>query len=68
MYYHIIASTFSNGIWYLTFRELVLADMTLILFVPYIIATVAGSVTGAKVSIWVERKLEASADAHLKNG
>jgi hypothetical protein len=67
MRYHVIASVFSNGVWFLTFRELILANMTFTLFVPYVIATVSGSVTGAKVSMWIEKLLGASADAHLKD-
>lgn len=66
MSYHLIASVFSNGIWFLTFRQLILADMTWILFVPYTIGTVAGSLTGAKASMWIERKLGATSDGHLK--
>ena len=65
--YHIIASVFSNGIWFLTFRELILSDMNLILFVPYTVGTVAGSVTGVKVSQWIEKKLNAESDSHLKS-
>ena len=64
--YHIIAATFSNSIWFLTFRQLVLADMSLILFIPYCLGTVAGSVYGVKLSMWIEKMLGASADAHLK--
>jgi hypothetical protein len=30
--YHIIAAVFSNGVWFLTFRPLVLSQMTLWLF------------------------------------
>lgn len=63
--YHIIAATFSNGIWFLTFRELVVRDMNLVLFLPYCIGTVAGSVFGVKISMWIEKILGASADAHL---
>lgn len=63
MTYHMIASVFSNGIWFLTFRELVRADMTFIFFVPYTIGTVLGSISGAKVSMWIERQIGAVADA-----
>lgn len=63
--YHIIAATFSNSIWFLTFRQLVLADMSFVLFIPYCLGTVAGSVSGVKVSMWIEKLLGASADAHL---
>lgn len=65
--YHIIASVFSNGVWFLTFRELVLSDMNLILFVPYTIGTVAGSVTGVKISQKIEQWLGAESDSHLKS-
>lgn len=64
--YHVIAATFSNSIWFLTFRQLVLADMNFILFMPYCFGTVAGSVYGVKISMWIEKKLGASADRHLK--
>lgn len=63
--YHMIASVFSNGIWFLTFRQLILAEMTWVLFLPYTIGTVAGSLTGAKVSMWIERKVGARSDDHL---
>lgn len=63
--YHLIAATFSNTIWFLTMRELVTAHMTLILFIPYTIGTVLGSVTGVKVSMWIEKKLNAQSDSHL---
>ncbi len=64
--YHMIASVFSNGIWFLTFRELIRGDMNYILFVPYLVGTVIGSITGVKVSMFIERHLGASADGHLK--
>ena len=62
--YHLIASVFSNGIWFLTFRQLVRADMSFTLFIPYTIGTVAGSLTGAILSSWVEKKILAFADEH----
>ena len=63
MYYHAIASVFSNGIWFLTMRELVISDLTPVLLLPYIIGTVAGSLTGAKVSMRIEKWLDAKADS-----
>lgn len=65
MNYHIIASLFSNTLWFLTIRELILADMTVWLFIPYAIGTVTGSVFGAKLSMRIEKWLGASADGHL---
>ena len=64
--YHVVASVFSNGIWFLTFRQLIAADMTLTLFPAYCVGTVAGSVFGVKVSMWIERLLGAASDSHLK--
>ena len=63
--YHMIASVFSNGVWFLTFRQLVLAEMNLWLFIPYTIGTVAGSLTGVKISMWIERHIGAESDSHL---
>lgn len=63
--YHIIAAIGSNTIWFLTFRELILADMPWNLLPFYMAGTVSGSVWGAKFSMWIERKLGATADGHL---
>ena len=62
MTYHAICSVFSNGIWFFTMRELVLADLTIYLLAPYIIGTVSGSLFGAKVSMVIERIIGAKAD------
>jgi len=64
--YHMIAAVFSNGIWFLTFRQLVRGDMNFMLFIPYCLGTVLGSMCGVKVSMFIERKLGAQADGHLK--
>ena len=63
--YHLIAAFFSNTIWFLTMRELVLAEMTIYLFLPYTVGTVAGSLSGVKISMWIERILNARSDSHL---
>ena len=63
--YHIIASLFSNSIWFLTFRELILGDMNYYLFIPYVIGTVIGSSYGMTISMKIEKWLGASADGHL---
>lgn len=65
MKFHLIASVFSNGIWFLTMKQLVTADMTLTLFVPYTIGTVCGSLAGAKLSMAIERMIGATSDGHL---
>jgi hypothetical protein len=66
MKYHLIASFFSNTIWFLTFRELIKADMSFSLFIPYAIGTMLGSVTGAKISIRIEKWLGATSDSHIE--
>lgn len=63
--YHLIAATFSNGIFFLTFRELVLTQMDWVLFIPYTIGTVAGSLLGAKISMWIEKRIGATSDGHV---
>ena len=65
MRYHLIAAFFSNTIWFITFRQLVKADMTLLFFAPYCCGTMLGSVFGVKISMWIEGKLGAAADGHL---
>lgn len=66
--FHMIAAFFSNTIWFLTFRELIRGEMNLLLFIPYCIGTMLGSVSGVKVSMFIEKLLGASADGHLKKG
>ena len=66
MKYHLIASFFSNGIWFLTFRELIRADMTFVLFPTYCAGTMLGSVLGAKLSMRIEEWVGATADPKPK--
>jgi len=60
MSYHAICSVFSNGLWFLTMHQLVVADLTYWLLLPYVTGTVAGSLTGAKISMKIENILGAS--------
>jgi hypothetical protein len=68
MLYHLIAAIASNAVWFLTFRSLVTEGMDFALFVPYTIGTVSGSLTGQKVSMWIEAKLGLKSDSHIKEG
>ena len=63
--FHMVASLFSNGIWFITFRHLVTRDMCMTLFPWYCIGTVAGSLFGMKVAMRVEKWLGATTDAHM---
>lgn len=64
--YHIIASILSNGIYFLVFKMMLTDNFAIKLIVPYIIGTVTGSVVGMQVSMFIEKLIGASADAHLK--
>lgn len=66
MRYHIVAGIFSNSIWFFTMKALVAADMTALLFLPYTLGTVTGSLTGAKISMRIERWLHATSDDHIR--
>lgn len=59
MKYHAICSVFSNGIWFLTMKLLVVADLNLLLIIPYIIGTVSGSIFGATASMKIEKLINA---------
>jgi hypothetical protein len=63
--YHAVCATASNVIWFLTFRELVTRDMTLVLLLPYTLGTVAGSLFGVKVAMKIEQILGATCDGHV---
>ena len=59
MTYHAICSVFSNGIWFATMHYLVVSDLTWWLLAPYVAGTVAGSLTGATISMKIERLIGA---------
>jgi hypothetical protein len=63
--YHAIASVLSNAVWFLTFRQLVTQNMSFELFIPYTIGTASGSIYGVKVSMAIEKWLNARSDSHL---
>jgi len=63
--YLMTAATFSNGIWFLTFRHLVRSEMSFVLFIPYVLGNVLGALTGVKLSMFIEKLLGVSADGHL---
>jgi hypothetical protein len=66
MTYHLVAAIFSNGMWFLTFHQLITKDMTYDLFIPYTIGTVGGSLLGVKISMMIEKLLDARSDSHLE--
>lgn len=65
MKFHIIASGLSNTIWFITFRELILSDMSLWLLPSYMVGTITGSVLGVRISMRIEKWLGATSDDHV---
>lgn len=65
--YHIVASLVKSLAWYMLFRSLSLKGMPVDLFIPYSFGSVLGGITGQQVSGWIEKKIGASADAHLSS-
>lgn len=63
--YHMVAAWCSNGVWFATFAYLVNFKLNWMLFIPYTCGTVAGSLTGTQISIWIERILGATSDSHV---
>ncbi|KKS44020.1 MAG: hypothetical protein UV48_C0005G0017 [Candidatus Azambacteria bacterium GW2011_GWA2_42_9] len=62
MIYHVIASIFSNGVWFLTFRQLHVKNWTPELYVPYAAGGAVGSVTGVAISMGIEKKLHITSE------
>ncbi len=63
--YHAVAAVGSNGVWFLTFRELVRSEMSFELIVPYVAGTVTGSLFGVRVAMAIEKAIGATADGHV---
>jgi len=62
MMYHLVAAVFSNGVWFMTMKYLVITqNMSWVLFIPYTIGTVSGSLFGQAISIRIEKWLGATA-------
>ncbi len=59
MLYNGFCAILSNGIWLLMMRELFVAELSYVLFAPYILGTASGSMFGAKVSMRIEKWLGA---------
>lgn len=58
--YHFVAAIFSNVVWFATMKFLIVAsDMTWLLFVPYTVGTVTGSVVGQSISMKIEKMIGA---------
>jgi hypothetical protein len=61
--FHLIAAIFSNGVWFATFKYLVIdKGMTVSMFIPYTVGTVLGSLSGSVISMYIEKLLGATSD------
>ncbi len=63
--YALWATAFAAATWYLAFREVSLAHFAYIHMPSYVIGAVLGNKFGAKISMRIERRLNARADGHL---
>jgi membrane protein YqaA with SNARE-associated domain len=61
-----VAAIFSNAMWYATMGMILTHDMSWDLFIPYTVGTVAGSMLGVKISMYIEKLLDARSDSHLE--
>ena len=64
--YHAFTTLLSNIVFYSVVRVLVTDNMAIALLIPYTVATVYGSFTGAKASQWVEERFGIVADPTKK--
>lgn len=64
--YHAAAAVGSNGVYFATLAYMVSLDLAPWLVVPYVVGTVNGSLVGADLSMWIERKIGATSDGHLQ--
>lgn len=60
--YVAIASIFSNGVWFLTFRQLDSNGWNWFQFIPYTIGGVIGSISGVTISMLIEKYFNITAD------
>jgi len=63
--YHVAAALLKSLAWYLLFQSLSLRGMAFEFFIPYCFGSVLGGMSGQKISLMVEKKIGATADAHL---
>lgn len=66
MAYHVIASIFSNGVWFLTFRQLQVQNWTLGSYFPYTTGGAVGSLVGVGTSMAIEKNLNIASNIASK--
>ncbi len=60
--YHLIASVFSNGVWFLTFRQINGHNWNWGNYPPYAAGGAMGSITGVGISMNIEKKLNITSE------
>jgi len=66
MVYHVTASAGAQTVYLLVLKQLIESSVAPSIMPFYIAGMVVGSVSGAKISMYVEKWLIASADGHLE--
>lgn len=64
--YHVGASVLSNVTWFLTFKQLLVSELSWTIFPFYVIGTTAGSEIGRRYAMRIERALFARSDSHVE--
>lgn len=63
--YLIFATILSGIVWFVMFRELIKYNMSFVLFFPYIVSAIFGSLSGGFISIKIEQKRGFKPDEHV---
>jgi hypothetical protein len=61
----VFTTVLSSVLFFLTFRYLIRNDMPFALFIPYTTGTVFGSLTGANLSVYIEKIFGIKPDSHV---
>lgn len=62
-FWHVMASLFANGGWYVTMHILDLTEASWMLILPYVVGIIVGRTTGVVWAQYVEKRFDLKADA-----
>lgn len=62
-FWHVMASLFANGGWYVTMHILDLSGASWMLMLPYVVGIIAGRTTGVVWAQYIEKRFDLQADA-----
>jgi len=66
MWYHVTCSAIAQTVYLLVLKELIQSGVQPVIMPFYIAGMAFGSVAGAQVSMFIEKRIFASADGHLQ--